>query len=211
MICTMRSIFVSVLSAVLFVQASPLLANPIYVFKEKDGSVRFTTKAPSAGVKAEVFSARRGSFAYYRGGGYRRFFSGGKLSRRYWDVIERASRLYSLERNLIQAVIHVESYFDPLAVSPKGARGLMQLMPDTARMLRVRNSFGVEENIMGGSRYLSFLLRKYQGNVKLALAAYNAGEASVEKFNGIPPYRETVDYVDRVLRMRKRYELIANG
>jgi len=186
-------------------------ANPIYVVKEKDGSVRFTTREPREGVQAQVFTARKGSFARYSMKGYRKIFNGGKLSRRYWDVIERAAIRYGLERHLIQAVIHVESYFDPLAVSPKGARGLMQLMPDTARMLRVKNSFEAEANVMGGTRYLSFLLRRFRGNLRYALAAYNAGEGAVEKYNGIPPYDETLAYVDEVLRMKKRYEVFANG
>ena len=191
--------------------AKGAVAGPIYMFKEKDGSIKFTNKQPPAGTKAEVFTGKHGSFAYYRPRGNRGFFPGGKLSRLYSDVIERASRTYGLERALVRAVIHVESYFDPTAVSPKGARGLMQLMPDTADMLGVRHVHEVEENIMAGAKYLSFLLRKYQGNLNLALAAYNSGEASVEKFNGIPPFPETVDYVDRVLQMRKRYEANGNG
>ena len=186
-------------------------AGPIYKIYEKDGSIRFTNKEPPAGVRAQVFTAHHGSFAYYKAGGFRRIFGGGKLSRKYWDVIERAARHYSLERNLVQAVIHAESCFDPYAISSKGARGLMQIMPDTARMLGIKNIAAVEENIFGGTRYLAFLLRKYQGNLRFALAAYNAGEGAVEKFNGVPPYRETVDYVDQVLRLRKRYETFANG
>lgn len=203
--------------ALFFVLLAPhtAAAGPIYMYKEKDGCIKFTNREPPAGTKAEVFTGKHGSFAFYRPGGVRGFFPGRKLSvklsRLYSDVIERASRVYGLERNLVRAVIHVESYFDPAAVSPKGARGLMQLMPDTADMLGVRHVHEVEENIMAGAKYLSFLLRKYEGNLKLALAAYNAGEASVEKFNGIPPFRETVDYVDRVLQMRKRYETIGNG
>lgn len=208
-----KFVFIGVwlLTAFIALQSNVASAAPIYVFKEADGTIRFTTKEPPRGTKAEVFSAHRGSFSYYRFGRFSRLFHGGKLSRQYWDVIERASRLYNLERHLIQAVIHVESYFDPFAVSPKGARGLMQLMPGTARMLGVGNVFGVEENIMGGARYLSFLLRKYDGNLRLALAAYNAGEGAVGKFNGVPPYGETVQYVDQVLRMRSRYQLFRNG
>ncbi len=201
------------LSALLFVLVAPSssAAGPIYMYKEKDGCIKFTNKVPPPGIKAEVFTGKRGSFAFYKPGGSRAFVPVRKLSRLYTDVIERASRVYGLERNLVRAVIHVESYFDPKAVSPKGARGLMQLMPGTADMLGVRRVHEVEENIMAGAKYLSFLLRKYQGNLKLALAAYNAGEASVEKFKGVPPFRETVEYVDRVLQMRKRYETVGNG
>ena len=187
-------------------------ANPIYVFRESDGTIRFTNKTPPAGVDAEVFKASHGTVSsyHYYGPRARGLFYTKKLSRRFWDVIERASQKYNLERHLIQAVIHAESYFDPYAVSRKGARGLMQLMPDTARMLGVGNSFEVEDNVLGGTRYLSFLMRKY-GDLRLALAAYNAGEGAVSKFNGVPPYRETVDYVDHVLSLKNKYQSLSNG
>lgn len=113
------------------------------------------------------------------------------------DIVERASRKYGVEPGLIKAVISVESSGNPDAVSPAGARGLMQLMPATAADLGVRNSFDPEENIMGGTRYLRQLLDRYWGNVKLALAAYNWGMGNVEKRPEAMP-RETKNYILKV-------------
>jgi Transglycosylase SLT domain len=106
--------------------------------------------------------------------------------------------LPSFNRDLVRAIIQVESAFDNLAVSTAGARGLMQLMPATARRFGVTDSFNAGQNILAGTRYLRVLLDRYAGDVSLAAAAYNAGETAVSRFNGIPPYRETQTYVRRV-------------
>ncbi len=124
------------------------------------------------------------------------------------EVVEKASRTYGVDPDLIMAMIQVESGFNPRAVSPKGAMGLMQLMPATARELGVSDPFDIEDNIMGGVKYLRYLSEKYKGNLELALAAYNAGPYAVDKYGGIPPYRETQDYVQRVLSIyrKRRFE-----
>jgi soluble lytic murein transglycosylase-like protein len=101
---------------------------------------------------------------------------------------------------LVEAVVRTESGFDPTAVSPKGAGGLMQLMPKTASALGVLDRFNPRENISGGVRHLRYLLDRYQGSVAMALAAYNAGEGAVDTYRGIPPYAETLQYVQQVLR-----------
>jgi soluble lytic murein transglycosylase-like protein len=117
----------------------------------------------------------------------------------YEPYVLENSNLQSLRPELVRAVIQVESGYNPRALSPKGAMGLMQLMPETARMLGVKRPYDPEQNIRGGTRYLRLLLDKYQGNEELALAAYNAGSGAVDKYGKqVPPYRETRDYVRKV-------------
>jgi hypothetical protein len=114
-----------------------------------------------------------------------------------------AARRHSLDPDLVQAVVAVESGFRPDAVSPKGAQGLMQLMPYTARALGVKDSFDPAANLDGGTRYLRALIKRYDGDVRRALAAYNAGEGAVARHGGVPPYPETLAYVRKVLERAK--------
>ncbi len=117
---------------------------------------------------------------------------------KFGDIISKASEKYKVSENLIHAVIKAESAYNPNAVSAKGAGGLMQLMPATARQYGVSDIFSPSENIDGGTKYLKFLLKKYNGNINMALAAYNAGEGSVDKYGDIPPFPETRAYVDKI-------------
>ena len=119
-------------------------------------------------------------------------------------LASRIARKHAVDEALVLAVIEVESRYDAFAVSPRGAMGLMQLMPQTAARFAVRNTFNPVENVDGGVRYLKELLERYSGQVRLALAAYNAGEEAVDQFKGIPPFRETQQYVGRVLRALPR-------
>jgi hypothetical protein len=123
-------------------------------------------------------------------------------NRAYWSMydhhVEEAARLHQIHPDLVKSVIAVESEFDQWAVSSKGARGLMQLMPDTARRLGVADSFDARQNIFGGAQYLRSLLDQFGGDLALALAAYNAGPNAVLRYGGIPPYRETREYVRKV-------------
>lgn len=112
--------------------------------------------------------------------------------------IQAAAQKHRVSTELLRAIIQVESGFQPRAVSRRGARGLMQLMPGTARDMGARNSLDPKQNIFAGARYLRFLLDAFDGNVTLAAAAYNAGPAVVQRYGGVPPYKETQDYVQRV-------------
>lgn len=118
---------------------------------------------------------------------------------RYADVIAAAADRNSIERALLAAVAKVESNFNPYAVSPRGACGILQLMPQTGKRFGVSNAFDVTQNIEGGARYLRWLLDRFDGRVDLALAGYNAGEGAVDRHHGLPPYAETQWYVLKVL------------
>jgi soluble lytic murein transglycosylase-like protein len=124
----------------------------------------------------------------------------------YEQIISSCATKYGVNPCLIKAVIHAESGYNPNAVSSKGASGLMQLMPGTARSLKVSNSFDPKDNVEGGVKYLRFLLDTFRGDVSLAVAAYNAGLNKVARYGGIPPYNETRTYVNRVLSYMQSYQ-----
>ncbi|MDF1588726.1 MAG: lytic transglycosylase domain-containing protein [Gammaproteobacteria bacterium] len=122
------------------------------------------------------------------------------------ETVNNAAKSNHIDPALVRALIHAESAFNPNARSQKGASGLMQLMPATAKELGVSNIFNAKQNIDGGVRYLARLLKAFNGNISLATAAYNAGPNAVKKYNGIPPYQETKVYVERVSILHKRYK-----
>ena len=191
-------------SMLVLLAATPLVAQgDIYIYQEKDGTTWFTDhKAlpkdfqfirtygrPTAtksckGVTTEIMSNRAKPHANW---------------------IEHYSQLYELDHLLVRSVIEVESCFDAYAVSRVGARGLMQLMPATANELGVNEPFNARQNIRGGTSYLRKMLNRFNDDIELALAAYNAGPGAVEKYKGIPPYRETKSYVKRILSKYKKY------
>lgn len=124
----------------------------------------------------------------------------------YDDVIAEAASKNELSFHLLKALIQVESCFNPYAISKKGALGLMQIMPENLAILKIDHPFDPRENIMGGASYLKNMMNRFNGKIELALAAYNAGPTAVEKYSDIPPYRETQEYVQKVLMLYKRYK-----
>jgi soluble lytic murein transglycosylase len=125
--------------------------------------------------------------------------------RDYDDIIHKASKRYGVDVSLIKAVIKAESDFNQHAVSNKGAQGLMQLMPGTAEAMDVEDPFDARDNIHGGTRYLSLMLERFNKDMRLALAAYNAGPERVAEYRGVPPYQETKTFIDRVLGYYKQF------
>lgn len=141
--------------------------------------------------------------------GQYQFHTGPSLGQRisHWDTyIDEASTQYNVDRHLIAAVIAQESAGNPYAISRAGAKGLMQLMDSTANNMGVKHVFNPRENILGGTKYLKHLLKQFKGNETLALASYNAGPAAVEKYGGVPPYKETQNYIERVLGIREEFK-----
>lgn len=179
------------LVAVALLAVSTPAAADVYRFKTADGTVHLTN-APN--------DPRYQRLGYTSGtaAGWLRVPRGETAP--YITEIGSAAERYGVPRRLVSAVIRAESGFDPKAVSRKGARGLMQLMPSTASMLGVRDSFDPRQNIDGGVRHLRGLMDRFANNLPLAIAAYNAGESAVLAHGGIPPYPETREYVNRVLR-----------
>jgi soluble lytic murein transglycosylase-like protein len=123
----------------------------------------------------------------------------------YRDEIAAAARQHGVDEAIVRAIIHAESAYNPNALSRAGAQGLMQLMPATARRFGVSNAFDASQNIQGGVQYLAWLLKRFNNNLTLAAAGYNAGEGAVDKYDGVPPYNETQRYVQRVGVLAERY------
>ncbi|MCL2183310.1 MAG: transglycosylase SLT domain-containing protein [Chitinispirillia bacterium] len=147
------------------------------------------------------YGAASKSQAYHGSGGAALI---GKVNAQWETLIENISGRYGVDKDLVTAVIARESAGNPRAISPKGAKGLMQLMDGTARDMGVKSSFSPAENIMGGVKYLKMMLDMHGGNENLALASYNAGPGAVKRFNGIPPYKETQEYVKAVQNLRAK-------
>lgn len=170
-----------------------LSSADIYVYRDNRGVVHFTN-VPTKPVYRPFLILQR-----YMGR------LKGKESLKFDQFIAAACQRYGVEFALVKAVIKAESAFDPSALSPAGARGLMQLMPATAAQHGVDDVHDPQANIEGGVRHLRLLLNRFRGDLALALAAYNAGPETVVRYNGIPPYAETQTYVQRVLQYRESY------
>ena len=127
-----------------------------------------------------------------------------RKAKRFDKIINKYARRYRIDSDLVKAIITVESCFKIKALSNKGAQGLMQLIPDTAKRFGVRNSYNPDQNIHAGIKYLKFLIKRFNGNLKKVIAAYNAGEGKVDKHKGVPPYKETRRYVKNVLAIYQK-------
>lgn len=180
--------------------ASQAFAGGTYVHVDSEG-VTHLTDAPAEPALAGTAGTSGTAQAWLNA-------STSRGSRWVTEIEEIAAR-HGVDPQLVHAVIGVESSFNPWAVSPKGAQGLMQLMPRTASALGVRDSFNPRDNIDGGVRYLRYLLDRYPGDLSLALAAYNAGEGAVAQYGGIPPYPETQQYVRKVLQRGTSADAVA--
>lgn len=181
----------------------PVYAGQMYIYKDKNGSTLLTNRKSSdqslTKVKATYY-ADSNIHSYNNWGNSESAvlpsYSNSKNA--YDPIIRQAAQTHGVAEGLIKAIMHTESGFNSNARSPVGAQGLMQLMPATARRFNVSNAFDPQQNINAGAKYLAWLMKRFNGNTSLALAGYNAGEGNVAKYGGIPPFRETQDYVRRV-------------
>ncbi len=201
-------ILISTFGAMLLNIAS-ISAATVYVYQDANGTriisdhinrSKGLTLIKKYSPKSTVRSLKHRSYSFSAGG-----IPTPKASKFDKTIFQIADQ-YKQDRALIKAIIQIESSFNPMAVSSQGAQGLMQLMPFTAKSYNIANPFNAADNIRGGTRYLTHLMKTYSNNVKLALAAYNAGETAVNKYNGIPPYPETQRYVKLVLALHKIYQ-----
>ena len=187
---TVRAGTTLLMLAAVFIFTAPNAAwADIYKYEDEDGVIHLTNTPSNPNAKYVMILKEK-----------RVHFPRGIDINKYDKIIHQAAKKFNLDKALIKAVIKAESNFNHQAVSPKGAQGLMQLMPKTASALNVEDAFHPADNIQGGARYLRYLLNVYNGNLTLALAAYNAGETAVARYNNnVPPFRETQNYVRRVL------------
>lgn len=189
-----RSLILAAVAALAF--AGPAAAET-FQFLAPDGTVHFTNAPTDPRYRRMV----NGTPVSGTAEGWLRVPAATATSNGLTDIIRAAADRHGVPHDLISAVIRVESGFNARAVSPKGARGLMQLMPQTASILGVRDSFDPKDNIDGGVRHLRGLLDVYGNNLPLVLAAYNAGEGAVNRHGGIPPYAETQAYVEKIMTL----------
>jgi soluble lytic murein transglycosylase-like protein len=184
----------------------------IFSYTDAEGVIHFANKASGDSRFRLYLKSPKGRRSAHDGGFVAFMPSDTSSDRftRYDEWIRQAAILYQIPEELIRAVIMVESNYDPRAVSPTGAQGLMQLMPETALRMTVRDAFDPRENIFGGTRYLRVLANMFNGDLELTIAGYNAGEAAVVRYAGIPPYEETQGYVTRVQTYYRRYRTLGD-
>jgi len=185
---------------ILYLKNGNILNADIYIKSEKIIVARFENVLMEFNrneIKKIVFNERNKK---------KKFLNQSELENQYDDIIMKYAYKYKVSPYLIKAIIKVESNFDPKNISKKGAMGLMQLMPETAKKLNVKNVFDPEENIDAGIKYFVYQLNKYQGDLEKSLAAYNAGPMIVDKYSDVPPYKETIDYLYNVKKYYNKYK-----
>ena len=185
-----RLTFLFVFGVTILFSSLNLASADIYRYQDEEGVWHFTNIKSDTRYQLFIKTPGREPTEYIK---------------EYEQLIQQASERFSVDPFLIKAVIKAESDFDYQAVSNKGAQGLMQLMPETADDMEVGDPFNPAENIFGGTRYLGLLLERYKNDKTKALAAYNAGPEKVEEYQGIPPFAETKDFIERVLKYYEAY------
>ena len=191
----LRVTWISAVGLILFLFAGTPASADIYRYKDENGVWHFSNIKSNRHYELYIRWTPNNSSRYIIKGDIRE----------YEEMIRQASKQFQVDSSLIKAIIKAESDFDHRAVSNKGAQGLMQLMPCTADDMNVKNCFDPKENILGGTRYFSLLLKRFNNNKTLALAAYNAGPEEVESRQGIPPFEETRTFVERVMNYYQSY------
>ena len=191
--------FTAIVGILLFAAMAPTPAlADIFLYVDKEGVMHFSN-APTHNRYRVYMKERAGHPAEVE-----------KIAKpdtdKYDHLITESCGLHGVDFALVKAIIRAESCFDPYAISSKGAEGLMQLMPETSKKLNVANPFDPHENIKGGVKYLKYLLGRFNDDLRLSLAAYNAGETTVAQVNGVPNYRETKNYVAEVLHYYQEYK-----
>lgn len=196
-----RAIGIMSLAALICLSLSSRARADIYRYEDDEGIIHFTDAPTDKRFKIFMRDLKKDKELRTR-----LKYASTVNPAEYEQLIKSCSDKYGVSVSLVKAVIHAESGYNPNAVSSKGASGLMQLMPGTARSLKVADRFNPKDNVEGGVRYLRFLLDTFRGDVSLALAAYNAGLSKVAKYGGIPPFNETRTYVNRVLSYMQSYQ-----
>ena len=200
----MRYFFLITLFLSIFLSANPSLAG-IYRYVDENGVIHFTNCPRDPQFQLYIRESKEDVGIESPAQTSTPSFSSAD-SRNFDSFITEFAKKYEVDFALIKAIIRAESGFNPYAISRKGAKGLMQLMPETALRMKVSNIFSPKDNIEGGVRYFKYLLSLFDNDLRLSLAAYNAGENVVSQLGTIPPYRETVDYVRRVLNFYRSYK-----
>ncbi|HEX9021535.1 MAG TPA: lytic transglycosylase domain-containing protein [Nitrospirota bacterium] len=201
-----KTTFAITVAALLFLSPHPAIGAEIYQYTDAQGIIHFSNVSAGNGKKFKVIKSapakeQRREPAPRAAAPAAAPISSSNIPSAYLDIINAACGRHGIDPALVHAIVKVESDFNPFALSRKGAMGLMQLMPQTAVDMNVRNTFNPDENIDGGVRYLRYLIDRYEGNLPLALAAYNSGETAVKKWGTVPPFPETQNYVQKILKI----------